>query len=88
MQPNDASHVLRKVSDFFQRTFPVVRLKNIGVDDALFDRGVLDSMGMIDVILFMQREFSIAVDGNDLVADNFRTMRAISAFVEKQIARG
>lgn len=70
---------------FFLSTFPAVKTKNLGVDDSLFDGGVLDSMGMIEIVLFMKAEFGLDVDGGDLRVENFNTIRAVSEFVASRL---
>ena len=75
------TEVLERLHSFFLSTFPVAKSKNIGLDDSLFDLGVLDSMGMIEVVLFLKSEFGLDVDGGDLRIENFDTIRAVSEFI-------
>jgi acyl carrier protein len=79
------TQVLERMRSFFLSTFPAVKAKNLGIDDSLFDGGVLDSMGMIEVVLFMKSEFGLDVDGSDLRVENFNTIRAVSEFVSSRV---
>lgn len=83
MQGN--TQVLERLHSFFLTTFPVARSKNVGLDDSLFDLGVLDSMGMIEVVLFLKSEFGLDVDGGDLRVENFDTIRSVSEFIASRM---
>jgi acyl carrier protein len=44
--------------------------------------GVIDSLGIVQVIAFLEREFDVLVRDDELVPRNFASVRAIAAFVE------
>lgn len=71
--------------DFIHQTFPIARAKKVGLTDQLFDLGVLDSMGILDVLVFVQKEFGIVVDTSDLVLDNFGTIASMARFVSEHL---
>lgn len=77
--------VIERLHSFFLSTFPVAKSKNVGLDDSLFDLGVLDSMGMIEVVLYLKAEFGLDVDGGDLRVENFDTIRAVSEFIASRM---
>ena len=50
--------------------------------------GILDSLGILHLVAFLEDEYSIVLDENDLVAGHFRTPADIAQFVrEKQGTR-
>jgi acyl carrier protein len=50
--------------------------------------GILDSLGILHLVAFLEDEYSIVLDENDLVAGHFRTPADIAQFVrEKQATR-
>ncbi len=55
------------------------------IDDYLliFNEGILDSMGLVGLITFLEEEFSIAITDADMVEENFESINAISEFVKK-----
>ena len=56
------------------------------IDDttALIDKGILDSMGLMQVIMFIEENFGFSVDNDDAVPENFDTVNAIVAYIEKK----
>ena len=55
-------------------------------DDLLGD-GILDSLGMMKLILFIETEFEIKVPPQDMVIENFMTVQHISDYLTKQKAK-
>jgi acyl carrier protein len=61
----------------------------IGPDDDLIQRGIVDSLGVQQVMEFCRSRYGVRVDDADLVPENFKTLRQLAAFVQrKQGERG
>lgn len=43
---------------------------------------LIDSLGIQELVVFLERSYGIKVQDDDLVADNFRSVNAIVQFVE------
>jgi acyl carrier protein len=56
--------------------------KSIDPDEDLLAGGVIDSVGLMEVVSFVEQEYGIDVTDQDLVADNFRSLKSIQEFVE------
>jgi len=53
--------------------------------DSLLERGILDSVTLLRLIAFLEEEFAIAVDEEDILPANFVTLDAIAGFVEAKL---
>lgn len=51
-------------------------------DYPLLERGVLDSNGLIRLITHLEDQFSIVIDDEEIVPENFSTIDSITRFVE------
>lgn len=56
--------------------------------DSLLASGVIDSMKMLDLISFVEQQFSIAIDEDEMMPDNFESVDAITRFVEEKRQNG
>lgn len=56
-------------------------------DDGLDAAGV-DSMALLKVLLFVEREFGFWVPDEDLVQENVATASALAAYVARRLATG
>jgi acyl carrier protein len=56
-----------------------------GVDDtaSLLQAGVLDSLGVMQLVAFLQDRFGIVVSDDDLVPENLESVGAIVGFVSR-----
>lgn len=71
------------------RTFIVENFllgKDSGFDngESLLESGVIDSTGIMHVVAFLEERFGIAVDDEDMIADNLESVNRIAAFVERK----
>lgn len=54
-------------------------------DDASLERThVIDSVRMLELILFLEEAFGFTVDNDDAVPENFDTVDALVAYVERK----
>ena len=53
-------------------------------DYRLIDNDVLDSMAIFEVISFLEDNFGIVVEDNDLVPENFESLKAIANLVTEK----
>jgi D-alanine--poly(phosphoribitol) ligase subunit 2 len=47
----------------------------------LFEAGVLDSLGLVEILFGIEQEFGIPINLADLDLDQFRTMNGIANFI-------
>jgi acyl carrier protein len=57
---------------------------SIGPDEDLIQRGIVDSLGVQQLLDFCQNRYGIQVDDADLVPENFKTVRGLAAYVERK----
>ena len=50
----------------------------------IFKEGYFDSMGFMVLIAFLEEEFGIKTNDNDLLEENFESINAISDFVTRK----
>jgi len=72
------------VRTFIVEQFYVADASELTVDTSLIDSGIVDSMGMLDVILFLETRMGISVRDADTTPENLETIGRISAFVERR----
>jgi len=53
----------------------------LGDDDALLAKGVIDSMGVMEMIGFLTSEFGIVVADEEVTEENLGSVSAIARFV-------
>lgn len=56
-------------------------LKN---EDSFLEKGIIDSTGILEVIYFIEEDFSINVDDEEMVPENLDSVNNIVRFIEKK----
>ena len=49
----------------------------------LLEEGILDSLGLQQLITFLEQQYGITIDDEDLMPENFESVNAIAALVAK-----
>lgn len=55
---------------------------DVDEDYPLLAKGVIDSLGMLKLVSVIEEEFDVEIDDDDIVPDNWRTIRDITSLVE------
>ncbi|HEV2104356.1 MAG TPA: acyl carrier protein [Candidatus Eisenbacteria bacterium] len=61
-------------------------LKDLGPDDSLLARGLLDSLSILKTVTFCEEQFGITIPDEEVLPDHFESVRAIAALVDRQRA--
>jgi acyl carrier protein len=55
-------------------------------EDQLVESGIIDSLGVMTLLSFLDEKFSIQVGGDDLIPENFESVSAIASLVNRHQA--
>ena len=76
-----------KIKQFIVDEFmPDVPADELDSDFDLLTGGVVDSLGLLKVVAWLEAEYDIAVDDSELGPDSFRTVNAIREYIDQQRA--
>ncbi|MFA5330714.1 MAG: acyl carrier protein [Prolixibacteraceae bacterium] len=81
---NDILQIQEKVKEFILKT-SYISGDQIANETLIFAQGIMDSMGFISIIGFIEETFSITAGDNDLLEENFESINAISNFVHRKL---
>lgn len=77
-----AAHVIERTRAYITENFLYMRRDfRLDDNDSLLGSGIIDSMGVMEVILFLETEFGVEVGDEDVTEENLGTIRAISRYV-------
>jgi len=60
------------------------RAEQLTSDYALIENHVVDSLGLFTLVAFVEEQFGVKILDEDLVPENFGTINAITALIEKK----
>jgi acyl carrier protein len=56
----------------------------LALDDSLLGRGIVDSTGMLEIIMFIEEQLGVTVKDEEMVPENLDSVNRIAAFVESK----
>lgn len=71
----------QKVRDYLKRFY---RKREIQNDENIFELGFANSMFSMQLVMFLEREFNITVDSEDMDPKNFETINSILSLIERK----
>ena len=60
------------------------QVKKIEFDESLFSKGILDSLSLLKLILFIESQFGLIVEDGDVVPENFESVHRICDFIVRK----
>ncbi len=54
-------------------------------DESLFESGILDSLGVLRLVSFLEERFGVRVKDEELVPENFETLNRLADFVNGKL---
>ncbi|MCG6136131.1 MAG: acyl carrier protein [Nostoc sp. LLA-1] len=71
-----------KIKEFLSRFF---RNHDLQLDEDIFALGFVNSMFAMQLVLFIEQEFQITIENEDLDFANFKTINAMTCLIESKI---
>lgn len=53
-------------------------------DDDLLSSEIIDSMGILQLVAFIEEKYGIEVGDEDIVPENFKTLQCMAEFIQKK----
>ena len=74
----------QSIQTFILSRIPQNHRQTITIDDLLLEKGLLDSLGILDVVTFLEEEFHTQIEDEELTPENFQSIRTIAEFVREK----
>jgi acyl carrier protein len=78
--------IAARIKKFLAQQFPAT--KNVGNDDSLLRNGLIDSLGILEVVTFLEKEFGFTVSDEELLPENFESVQCLSNLVQHKMDGG
>lgn len=74
-----------RVRAFVRESFPVAS-GDLPADESLLGSGIIDSIGVLTLVTWLEQEFEIVIADEDVVPENLDTIGRIVAYVQGKTA--
>jgi acyl carrier protein len=76
--------VQERVRGFVLESFYVSDPAELTDEVSLIDSGIVDSTGMLEIILFLEGEYGFHVEDHETIPENLETLSRIAAYVDRK----
>lgn len=67
-----------------EKLVPKSMAATLDEDVSLLETGMIDSLNLVKITLFIEEEFQIKLSDEDLIPENFETLNAMQTFIGKK----
>jgi len=72
---------------FILENYPKARQGVLQADDRLIGKGIIDSLGLLMLIDFVEIKFEIKISDLDVTEDKFGSIASLSSFIKESLAK-
>ena len=73
--------VSEQIRAFIREHFPLARQNPPADDDSLLDSGIVDSLGILEIVNFLMSAFGVEISDDDLQPENFDSIESLRRFI-------
>ena len=81
---NGTIQYLETTKQFIVDNFLFGDAAKIANDTPLFEKGIIDSTGVLELVAFIEDNFKVTVTDEELVQENFSSLIAIEKFLQSK----
>jgi len=75
------NEIIPIISDFITREILSQPDRKLSVNENLISSGLIDSLSLVDIALFVEDNFQVVIDDTELNADTFDTLEELGALI-------
>lgn len=79
--------VRARIRSYVISRFHLSRARGLGDEDSLLDTQVIDSLGILELVEFLEETFAIQVTDDELTPENFDSIGALARFASRRSER-
>jgi len=79
-----ATEIEQEIRSFLTERFLFGRSEALNDHTPLLGN-VIDSQGVIELIMFVQERFNLVIDDEEVTTDNFASLKSTVSFIEKKL---
>jgi len=80
----DTSTIEDRLRQFVLKQFPLARKVGVTDETDWLQNGTIDSLGILDLVQFLENEFSVVISDEELAPENFRSLTRVADFVRRK----
>ena len=79
------SEIKDKVRAFVVENFMFGNDEGLEDDTSFLENGIIDSTGILELVNFLDEEFSISVEDEELIPENLDSIKNVTSYLQKKL---
>ena len=75
-----------QIKEFILKNLYFAEGNRLSDDDSFLETGVVDSTGVMELVAFVQAEFGVTVKSQEIVVENFDSIRKVARFIRRKLS--
>jgi acyl carrier protein len=81
------STIAEQLREFVVNNFLFGQANGLREDTSFLDSGIIDSTGVLELIGFLDSQFGIRMEDDEIVPDNLDSLERLTVFVESRLVQ-
>lgn len=82
-----SNHIKQSIREFIETSFLFREGRDaLGDDQSLLAEGLIDSTGILELVSYLESDFGIVVEDQEIVPENLDSISQIAAYVDRKQA--
>jgi acyl carrier protein len=79
--------IKKALRDFIVENFlPFAGVDSFEDDDSFMENGIIDSTGVLELLEFIEEQFNITVEDEEVIPDNLDSLNKMTSFIDGKIS--
>ena len=75
----------QNIQSFFEENFMVEFPQDFNDEDSFLENGIIDSTGVLELLLFLEETYNIKVEDNEVTPENLDSFLALNDFIKLKL---
>ena len=77
--------IKRKIREFIIENFLFGTDEGFKDETSFLEGGIIDSTGILELVAFLEEEFSISVDDEDMIPENLDSINNVADYLQRKL---
>ena len=77
---------IEKIRQYIVDNFLFGEGSGLGDETSFLEEGIVDSTGMLELIMFLEESFHISVEDDELIPENLDSIKNVACYLDRKLA--
>lgn len=75
------SKIITEILNYLKSGNPLFNKKNVPLDKSLVESGYLDSFGIVELVVFLEKKYKIKIEDSDITKAKFGSLKKMEKLI-------